>query len=398
MGRDERKDLIKLAQAAVKKNYKTSQTGVAIKEMETPSVWASTGSLALDRLCGGGNPGGVPIGPRYGRTIHIAGEWSTGKSLILDHMFRSTLVALNGLAVRTETEGTADPHFATAIGLPLDMLVLQKPRTFEEGFDLFQEWHDAVRKENDEIPILWGWDSLDSTEAEKSAGQGLSESGGWRYGGGRGEVLGAGLRRFATMSARYPTTLVMLNQTRDNVGVMFGPKKRTPGGNPPHFYASLELMLKAAQRPGSGYVRDAVRETGLTKEALKRLGLTYQLEAARVRGRYIQAKVSKTKMGMTFDTTADFYIDFRAGVHPYEGLMERLIFEGILRTSPDGLSDFTMAGQTLENKNAWLKWLRDRLNAGEYEQIGLAADPILLQSETAETVYEVAGETDGSEG
>lgn len=373
MGKDERKALIKDAQAAVKKQFRTSQTGIAAKEYERPSVFASTGSLALDRLCSGGNPGGFPIGPRYGRTIHLAGEWSTGKSLILDHGFKSVLVDLQGLAVRTETEGTADPYFAKAIGLPLDLLVVQKPRTFEEGFDLFEEWHTSIRKENDEIPILWGWDSLDSTEAEKSAGQGLSESGGWRYGGGRGEVLGAGLRRFATMSARYPTTLVMLNQTRDNVGVMFGPKKRTPGGNPPHFYASLEVMLSSAPRPGSGFVRDPARDTGLTKEALKRLGLTYNLEASRVRGRYIRAKITKTKMAMTFDTTADFYLDFRRGINAWEGLMERLIFEGLLTTSPDGLSDFSMAGTLWPNKNEWLKWLSEKLGAGEYEAVGLGA-------------------------
>jgi hypothetical protein len=201
------------------------------------------------------------------------------------------------------------------------------------------------------------------------------------------------------MSARYPTTLVMLNQTRDNVGVMFGPKKRTSRGNPPHFYASLELMLSAAQRPGSGYVRDPARETGLTKEALKRLGLTYAMEATRVRGRYIKAKVTKTKMGMTFDTTVDFYIGFREGIHPWEGLMERLIFEGILRTSPDGLSDFTMAGQTFANKKTWQTWLSERLNKGEYEQVGLAADPVMLQSEAAATeIVESESEGEVAEG
>ena len=74
---------------------------------------------------------------------------------------------------------------------------------------------------------------------------------------------------------------------------------------------------------------------------------------------------------MTFDTTADFYLDFRKGINPWEGLMERLIFEGILKTSPDGLSDFEMAGIVKANKNEWLKWVSDRLNAGEYEQLGL---------------------------
>lgn len=372
MSSDERKALIKLGQAAVKKSFKGSVSEVATKALEYPSVWASTGALSLDRLISGSNPGGIPMGPSYGRIVHIAGEWSTAKSLLLDHMFKSTIVDLKGMAVCTETEGTRDPHFADAIKLPLDHLLIQRPKSFEEGFDMFEEYHTAIRKSNEEIPILWGWDSLDSTEAEKSAGKGFSESGGWHFGGGRSEVLGAGLRRFAGICSRYPTTLVMLNQTRDNVGVMFGPKKRTPGGNPPHFYSTLELMLRGAPRPDGGFVRSAVPDTGLTKEAIKRLGL-YSMDKGAVLGRYIQAKVTKTKLAMTFDTTVDFYIDFCKGLHTWEGLAERLLFEGKLTMSPDALTDYTMAGLKFDDKKAWLTWLSAKLNSGAYEEVGLGA-------------------------
>jgi len=346
----DRRDLIDVAAKAVRKKFKGAITDIASKALEFPSVWASTGSLSLDRLCAGFNPGGLPMGPRYGRVIHIAGEWSTGKSLILDHMFKSVLVDLQGLAKCTETEGSRDPHFANAIGLPLDLLVIDRPDSFEQAFDMFEEWHAAVRKEDKDIPVLWGFDSLDSTEATKSAGPlgGTDKkAGGWHFGGGRAEVLGAGLRRMAKVCSRYPTTIVLLNQTRDNVGVMFGPKKRTPGGNPPHFYASLELMLKASPRPGHGYVRSEVTMPKLTKEAIKRLGL-YNLEDTAVVGRYVRATCTKTKMSTTLDTTADFYIDFRKGVHKWEGLAERLIGEGLLRTDSDASGDFEMPGVSVK--------------------------------------------------
>lgn len=356
----DRKMLIKAAAAAVKKAFKGGISEVASKALEFPSVWASTGALSLDRACAGFNPGGIPMGPRYGRIVHIAGEWSTGKSLILDHLFKSVIVDLDGLAICTETEGSRDPHFANAIGLPLDLLTIQRPDTFERAFDMFESWHDEVRKQDEDIPIVWGFDSLDSTEAQKSADKGLSEGGGWHFGGGRAEVLGAGLRRMARTVSRYPTTLVMLNQTRDNVGVIFGPKKRTPGGNPPHFYASLELMLTATPRPGHGYVRSDVPVPKLTKEAVKRLGL-YNLEDTAVVGRYIRAKVTKTKMSTTFDTVADFYIDFRRGVHRWEGLAERLMAEGRLDVGPDAASGFQMKAAegpvNFDTKQEWLNWL-----------------------------------------
>ena len=109
------------------------------------------------------------------------------------------------------------------------------------------------------------------------------------------------------MTSRYPTTFVMLNQTRDNVGVMFGPKKRTPGGNPPHFYASLELMLQASPRPDKGYIRSTVPTNEMTKEAIKRLGLyDFDKGVGQVLGRYIRARVTKSKLALTLDMTADF--------------------------------------------------------------------------------------------
>lgn len=359
---DDRKNLLKLAQAQVKKEFKGAISDIASRALEFPSMWASTGALSLDRLFAGSNPGGIPMGPRYGRIIHIPGEWSTGKSLLLDHMFKSVIVDLGGLAKCTETEGSRDPHFAKAIGLPLDLLSIDRPDTFEQAFDMFIEWHDAIRKEDEEIPIIWGFDSLDSTEAEKAAKEGLSQGGGWKFGGGRAEALGAGLRKIARITSRYPTTMVMLNQTRDNVGVMFGPKKRTPGGNPPHFYASLEVWLKGSPRPDHGYVRDNRVQMKLSKEAIKRLGL-YHFDDGSVIGRYITATCTKTKMAPTLDTSAEFYIDFRYGVHYWEGLAERLMFEGQLKSDSDGIANYEYKGKSFADKKEWLNWLVNNMEA-----------------------------------
>lgn len=338
---DARAALIKQATAAVKKAYRGSITDVASKSLEFPTVFASTGSFALDRLLCGGNPGGVPMGRRYGCIIHLAGEWSTGKSVILDEIFRSVLVDLKGLAKCTETEGTRTPHFMDAIGLPKDLLSIDRPATFEQAFDWFEEWHAVIRKEDPTIPVVWGFDSLDSTQSEKSSNKGMTEGGGWHFGGGRAEALGEGLRRTAEICARYPTTLVMLNQTRDNVGVTFGPKKRTGGGNAPHFYASIEAMLSGSPRPGKGFVRASTPMPKLDKTTIARLGL-YNLDDTAVLGRYVRAKITKTKMATTLDTSADFYIDFRKGLHRWEGLLERMVGEGLVGSNAD-MSELFMA-------------------------------------------------------
>lgn len=344
--------LIHEATSAVRKKYKGAIIGSGSEELVFPDVWLSMGSLALDRVCRGRNPGGIPIGPKQGRMIHIAGDWSTGKSLILDHLFKS-VQDIGGIALCSETEGSRDPYFAQLIGLDLDKLVIKRPPTIEEVIDWGIAFHNSIRQTNPTIPILWGIDSLDSVESTKMKGIGLSESGGWRYGGGRSEALGAGLKKVSSLCANFPTTLVMLNQTRENIGVMFGPKKRTPGGNPPHFYASLELMLSVGRK---GDVRGKYEGTKLTGEQRKRLGMR-ATERGDVVGRWIRARVSKSKVGATANQEADFYIAFHRGVHKWAGLLQRLLHEGKVTLGEKEVIKYS--GHTFPNEKAWLIWLSE---------------------------------------
>lgn len=357
----DRRELLDLAEGSVRKRYKDALIGAAARELETPSVFVSGGSLALDRVCAGRLPGGLPIGPRFGRVVHVPGEWSTGKSVLLDEWFRNTIVDLRGLAYCTEAEGTRDTHFATAIGLPLDMLVIDRPGTLEEGVDHFLEWHDAVRAKDPTVPVLAGLDSLDAAEPERAAKEGLSEGGGWHYGGGKSEALGAGLRKITKRCARYPTTYVILNQTRDNVGVMFGPKKRSSGGNPPHFFASLELWLTLSPL---GDVRAPYRGTPLTPALRKRFGFGPS-DHGDVVGRWVRAKVTKTKLASTLGRTADFYIDFERGVHRWGGLLQQMIVDGKVTVREDGTYSHRIVdaatGEVQDKEFAsgdeWLAWV-----------------------------------------
>ena len=358
--RDDRQRLLDAAEASVRKRYKEALIGRAAKELETPSVFCSTGSLALDRICAGRLPGGVPIGARSGRVVHVPGEWSTGKTLLLDEMFKSAIVDLGGLGYCSEAEGTRDPHFGQAIGLPMDLLEVDRPGTLEEAVDHFLEWHDTVRVKNKEVPILAGLDSLDSTTTERASEKGLTEGGGWHYGGGKGEVLGAGLREIVKRCSRYPTTYVILNQTRDNVGVMFGPRKKSTGGNAPHFYASLELWLTLSPL---GDVRGPYRGTPLSAAQRKRLGFG-PADHGDVVGRWVRARVTKTKIASTLDRRADFYIDFERGVHRWGGLLQQMILEGRVLMREDGTAQHkTVDRETGEveivefkGTGEWLEW------------------------------------------
>lgn len=321
--------LLKKAEETVNKKFRDNElSGRAWDILSRPTSWASTGSLVLDYLCTGAIPGGIPIGPQ-GRIVHLVGDWSTGKSLILDHIFKSVLDK-GGLCLCSETEGTRDPHFAEAIGLDLTKVTIQRPESIEQLFDAGIAWHNAIREAEKEeglehAPIVWGVDSLDSVESGKTLSVNLSEGGGWHYGGGRAEALGAGLRKVTKLTSRYPTSLVLLNQTRENVGVLFGPKKRSPGGNPPHFYASLELWLSPISGAG-GVVREEI-EANLSKNKAKELGAN---TTGRVVARWVKAEVKKTKLGPTFDMSGRFLIDFDKGIVRHSGVSGLLAGLGLL--------------------------------------------------------------------
>jgi RecA/RadA recombinase len=373
-------DLISKASDAVNKAFKGS-TERGSTALALPSTWVSTGSLALDRLCSKGNPGGLPIGP-YGRVIHIPGERSTGKSLLLDHMFKA-VQDMGGIALVSETEGSRDTHFALAVGLNLDRLVVQRPRTIEELVDTGLEFIKSVRatKEGRQVPLIWGVDSIDSTQAEKASDKGLTEGGGWHFGGGRSEAWGAGLRKIVQETAHHPTTCVLINQTRDNVGVTWGEKKTTPGGQAPLFYCSLEIWL--APSTGSKGMVYSKSDALLRPEVAKKLGLDRDGDTIKVKGesfvrpkgnvigRWVRAKIKKTKIAQTLMQEALFYLDFSRGVHRWRGLAESLAREGVVQLDTDGAITLVkhvspVTGEVFEGQETeWWRWLSENMDVLE---------------------------------
>lgn len=358
-GRVSKEEMIQKARDNVHRTYKGVISESGSVALSTPSIFVSTGSLVLDRLCVGVNPGGLPIGPGQGRVVHIAGAWSTGKSVLLDHVFKNCQ-DMGGICLCSETEGSRDRHFADAIELDLDAVEIQRPETIEEAFDQGLAFHDSIRSQpgGAEIPFVWGIDSLDSTETLRTAEKDLSRSGAWHYGGGKSEALSAGLRKAVQRCARYPTTLVLLNQTRDVVGgmPMFGPRKTTPGGNPPHFYASLEMMLSSSPL---GMVRTKSAMRPLSDELKKKLGMQ-GADKGQVVGRWVRAKITKTKIAPTVFDEGDFYIDSRKGVHRWGGILQLMLREGRIELTPDGIGVRQSSkgeSQEFESQAAWLQWL-----------------------------------------
>lgn len=322
-GATDRKRMIERASQAVRKLYGDGKSVRASLDLAFPTMWASTGSYVLDRIIAGHVPGGVPLGPRRGKVIHVFGPWSVGKSVLVDQVGAEVQRKFKGLVLITETEGSRDPHFANAVGLDLTETEIQRPDTLEELFDYGFDWINDVRKQDMQIPIFWGIDSLETIEAAQTFQVKMSgkQGGAYEFGGGRPGKIGAGLRKMANLCSKHQTSVLMINQIRERPGVMFGKKTGSTGGKAPKFLASCEIELTSS--------RLGVIETN-----------------GRATARWVHAKAVKNKVSAPF-ASGDFLIDFNKGVQRWPGVLEMLEAEKLVRTkrNKDGSladSEFTI--------------------------------------------------------
>ncbi len=332
MNQADRRKLVAAAAADVARAFPGSISVMADKDLTSANRWASTGSVALDRVLSRSYPGGLPTGPKRGRVFHLFGDPSTGKTVILDHMMLSNQ-RQGGHCLYSQTE-EKDPHFPWSIGLDLSSVVMHWPDTIELMIDMGLEWIARVRAKDRESPILWGIDSLEMVEADRTFGVRMSgkEGGKFDFGGGRAAAISQGFRKVARVCSQGPTSLVILNQVKDAIGVMFGAKKKPGGGHAPKFFASVEVSLSFSKY---GKVDSGVGNI--------------------VAQRWVHARAVKNKVASPF-AEADVLIDFEKGVHLWAGLMEQLVAEARIKRDGSQFMD-CKTGEILEVKDfvTWAK-------------------------------------------
>lgn len=218
------------------KRKKTKRLGT----MSEPTMLAlvkefvPTGCVPLDIIMGGG----VPVG----RLTEIYGDTSTGKSLLASHIIAETQRA-GGVGVLLDSETATSIEIMEAVGVNPDECIYSNPSTDEE---VYEDIVQAIEARNDVAPgtlMTIVWDSVaattSDTEVEKVRKEGL---------GGASIAVSARLislmcRVIPRMIARERIALVFVNQTRENIGVMFGDKMSTFGGRGIAYYSSVRLEM-----------------------------------------------------------------------------------------------------------------------------------------------------------
>lgn len=147
-----------------------------------------------------------------------------------------------------DPELTFDDQRAATLGVDLSRLVYEQPAHLEELIEMVKL---TLRTHDGKVPFLGVWDSIASTNTK----QGLSMEAGKSRVGDVPLLLSNELKKILLLLHKKRAHLLMVNQTRQKIGVIFGSNITTPGGNAPKFYAWQRLWLMGGKavkivRPG----------------------------------------------------------------------------------------------------------------------------------------------------
>lgn len=223
----------------------------SVEKSEQNCGYASTGCTVLDLSIANKFPGGVPIG----RITHIFGAESTAKT-VLGMTILGSIQRQKGVAFFADVENTFDPEWAELFGLNCEdkdawrlgfwedkkSEYLRQPSTVEEFFDEYVA--SIVALEDDRAKVV----VIDSLSAMPSAVEIKDELVKGTYGATRAKAMSSGFRKYMSSIAQANLSLVFINQARDNVGVIFGPKEVVSGGRALNFYSSVVIHLLSGEK------------------------------------------------------------------------------------------------------------------------------------------------------
>ena len=191
-----------------------------------------SGVLSFDVATGGGFP--------KGKISEVFGKEHSGKTtLVLKAIAMNQKIKPDETNVFIDMEGTFEgPWFERLGGDPKELLVL-KPLYAEQACDMLYE----LVMQAEDVGVI----ALDSIAALMSTAE-LDASAEKKFMGGAAQEIGKMIRKSlvaltkAEHEERKPT-LILLNQVRQKMGMVFGDPETTPGGDIAKFMSTLRVRL-----------------------------------------------------------------------------------------------------------------------------------------------------------
>jgi len=180
--------------------------------------WVSTGSRLLDYVIGNKRGAGFP----EGRIIEIQGPPSCGKSHLAFEAAKS-VQAMGGVAVYIDTENATSPENLRLLGLDVKKnFVFIQTNCTEEVFKWAETAILKCRAMNaangKDAPMVIIWDSVAAC-SPKAELQGNYDDNSIGL---QARVLSKGMRKISNIIANEKVVLLLINQQRMKIGVMYG--------------------------------------------------------------------------------------------------------------------------------------------------------------------------------
>jgi len=280
-----------------------------------------TGNLALN-YCTSGKfiKGGLPAG----RITEIFGPPASSKSL-LGYTVAGAALRQGGYAIVLDCERAMNSDFALNAGhCDPSRVVVLNPFFIEECESKIINTVRFIREhKGKEIPIFILWDSIGVTPCkrewnETELPENYTEAefkrvvGGHAQPGERAKRSGEMLRKITPFLDENDATILIINQIRHKIGVMFGsPNTTAGGGNALPFYASTRIETGAAKA-----FKDSKTDIAI--------------------GVNVAFRNKKNRSFTPFLNCSDVPLYFTQGIDPLGGLLQALINAGRIEKTSNG--------------------------------------------------------------
>ncbi|RUM57041.1 MAG: recombinase RecA [Persephonella sp.] len=194
----------------------------AIQTIET----IPSGSISLDIATG---IGGIP----RGRITEIYGPESSGKTTLTLHVIAEAQKK-GGKAVFIDAEHAFDPKYAKAIGVKLEDLIISQPDYGEQALEIAET---LIRSGVIDVVVI---DSVAALVPRAELEGDIEDFNVGLH----ARLMSKAMRLLKGVVNKSNTALILINQIREKVGVMFGNPETTTGGRAIKFFADMRLEVR----------------------------------------------------------------------------------------------------------------------------------------------------------
>lgn len=275
-----------------------------LSEQGSSLGFVSTGSYALNKVISGDYSKGVPIG----MITQFIGASSSAKTVFATHILKEAQEA-GYYSVLVDSENAYNSKFAESLGLDPKRLIYDTPETLEDCFQFIEDTILTLREKDKDTPIVIAYDSI-AVSPSKAEYDSDSYEGNNMIGAIRAKTTGACLRKINPLMRKHKVALVVVNQIRNKVGIIYGSNETNAGGGKALEYY-LGVNLKCISNKTSDLLKDDKKQILGIKGTVRNL---------------------KNKVSIPFKE-CDFELLFDKGLTSTCGMLASLVQEGTVERS-----------------------------------------------------------------